>query len=205
MNKKVTPIRNPNHPKKGSKTKAEPIRDLKTIKRIKSQLKKRPRDLCLFTLGINTGYRANELLSITVGEVDHLVAGDRLDIKQSKNQKYRPTTLNATVIEAIDQWLAAHPNSKPDFPLFCSYFNPDEALTVGYLITLVKLWCNNAGLRGRYSSHTLRKTWGYHQRKTFNKPLSLLTWAFAHASERQTLEYLCVQPNEVEELYAEAL
>jgi integrase len=35
--------------------------------RIKKILADRPRDLCLFTLGINTAYRANELLSLKVG------------------------------------------------------------------------------------------------------------------------------------------
>jgi hypothetical protein len=33
----------------------------------------------------------------------------------------------------------------------------------------------------------------------------LLTRAYGHASERQTLEYLCIQPEEIEELYSEAL
>ena len=63
-------------------------------------------------------------------------------------------------------------------------------------------WGAEAGLVGSFGSHTLRKTWGYHQRKTFNKPLSLLTKAYGHASEAQTLSYLCIQPEEMEELYA---
>ena len=67
---------NDNHPKLGASIKVEPIRELKAIKRIKYILADNPRDLCLFTMGINTAYRANELLSLTVGQVDHLVAGD---------------------------------------------------------------------------------------------------------------------------------
>ena len=70
--------RNFNHPKKGSSIKVEPIRDLKAIKRIKKLYADRPRDICLFTFGINTAYRANELVSIKVGQVAHLNAGDRL-------------------------------------------------------------------------------------------------------------------------------
>ncbi len=56
-------IKNPNHPKKGDCIKVEPIRTKKAIKKIKKILS--PRDRCLFTLGINTAYRANGLLSIT--------------------------------------------------------------------------------------------------------------------------------------------
>ena len=64
--------RNPNHPKRGSSIKGNPITELSAIKRIKRQLANKPRDLCLFTLGINTAYRANELVSIKVGQVDYL-------------------------------------------------------------------------------------------------------------------------------------
>ena len=42
-----------NHPKAGSSTKVQPIRDMKAIKRIKKVLADQPRNLCLFTLGIN--------------------------------------------------------------------------------------------------------------------------------------------------------
>ena len=84
---------NPNHPAAGSTIKVEPIRDKKAIARIKKILADRPRDLCLFTLGINTAYRANELLSLKVRQVKNLQAGDVLDLKQrntnSLNTCYR--------------------------------------------------------------------------------------------------------------------
>ena len=63
---------NPNHPLKGSTIHVEPIRDKTAIKRIKKLLRDHPRDLCLFTLGINTAFRANELLSLQVNQVEHL-------------------------------------------------------------------------------------------------------------------------------------
>jgi len=59
----------------------EPIRDKKAIHRIKKILADRPRDLCLFTLGINTAYRSNELLSLKVGQVKALRAGDVLGVE----------------------------------------------------------------------------------------------------------------------------
>ena len=204
MSNQNFPSLNPNHPKKGSSIKVEPIKDLKAIKRIKKLLHDKPRDLCLFTLGINTAYRANELVSITVGQVDYLKAGDRLELKQSKNRKYRPTTLNEIVIDAIESWLKTHPDPRPEAPLFPSV-KTKEALTAGTLTSMVKGWCADVGLRGNYGSHTLRKTWGYHQRKTFGQPTTLLTRAYGHASEWQTLQYLCIQTAEIEELYAGAL
>ena len=68
---------NPNHPRKGSSLRVEPIRDLAVIARIKANLlaARQYRNYCLFVVGINTAWRANELLSIRVGQVRHLQAG----------------------------------------------------------------------------------------------------------------------------------
>jgi len=177
---------------------------LKAIKRIKKLREGNgqfwKRDLCLFTLGINTAYRANELLSLTVGQVDYLVPGDRLELKQSKNQKLRAITFNKMVVQAIDNWLKTHPSPISDAPLFISSKSGD-ALTVSSLSRMAKTWCDEIGLRGNYASHTLRKTWGYHQLRQNNAPLPLLMEAYGHATQRQTLEYLCIEAEEIRELY----
>ena len=186
--------------------KVEPIRDLKAIKRIKKLREGHGdyglRDLCLFTLGINTAYRANELLSITVGQIDYLAPGDRLEIKQSKTGKIRPTTVNKTVVDALDRWLEVHPlPTDTDAPLFLSS-RGDAALTVSSVSNMVKAWCRDVGLRGNYGSHTLRKTWGYHQLRIKNAPIPLLMEAYGHSTQRQTLDYLCIEADEIRELYA---
>ncbi len=77
---------NPNHPKPGSSIKVEPIRTKTAIENIKKILRDNPRNLCLFTLGINTAYRANELLSIRLGQVRNVQVGDALELKQSKTK-----------------------------------------------------------------------------------------------------------------------
>lgn len=197
-----TPLpRNANHPKKGSSIKVYPIRDLKAIKRIKKLNEDKPRDLCLFTLGINTAYRANELLSLTVGQVDHLVAGDVLDIKQSKTKKYRAITVNQTVVDVIDNWLKVHPDPRPQAPLFISRIS-GKALTVQAVNLMIKKMCADVGLKENYGSHTLRKTWGYQARMHFNQPMPLLMAAFGHTSEAVTLEYLGIQDTEISKLYS---
>lgn len=142
---------NPNHPKRGSSIKVEPIRELKDIKNIKKLLANHPRDLCLFTLGINTAYRANELLSIRVGQVRHLKSGDTLDLKQSKNKKYRMTTVNQTAIDTIQDYLAwkaskKRPPHEDDF-LFTGQRGP---ITENYLNNLVKDWCQHFRIPGAY-------------------------------------------------------
>ena len=188
---------NPNHPTAGSTTKVEPIRDKRAISRIKKVLADRPRDLCLFTLGINTAYRANELLSIKVRQVRSLNVGDVLELKQSKTHKYRPVTLNGMAISVIQSWLENSQLQDED-NLFAGQRG---CLTVTTVSTMVKTWCQDVGLKGNYGSHTLRKTWGYWQRTERGTAIPLLMEAFGHATQRQTLAYLGIQSDEIAQIY----
>ena len=98
---------NINRPAKGSTIKVDPIRKVKDIKSIKTLLKDKPRDLCLFTLGINTNLRASDLLRLTVGDVRNLKAGDDLTLKEKKTGKHRRITLNKAVVASIQGLLKA--------------------------------------------------------------------------------------------------
>ena len=189
---------NPNHPKIGSATKVEPIRKKKDIEMIKGNLRNKPRDYCLFVLGINTAYRANELLSIKVDQVAHLTVGDRLEIKQSKNNRYRAVTLNKAAIGAIEILLDSYPYTQEDY-LFYSQRAP--RLGVPEVSHKVKNWCADLRLPGNYGSHTLRKTWGYWQYQR-NTPIPLLMQAFGHQTQQQTMQYLGIQDKDIQEIFA---
>jgi integrase len=191
------PGENPHHPIAGSSIKVEPIRDKKEIARIKKLLADHPRNFCLFTLGINTAFRANELLSIKVSQVKHLSAGDVLTLRQSKTKKHRQVTLNQSAVRAIEGLLCSQ-----DFASSDDLFKSQRGvLTVPSLSSLVKMWCVHAGLKGNYGSHTLRKTWGYWQRIDRGTAIPLLMEAFGHATQQQTLAYLGIQADEVAQIY----
>jgi len=78
---------NPNHPQKGTIRQIEPIVKRKDIKAIKTLLKDKPRDLCLFLLGINTNLRGVDLCRISVGMVKDIKAGQDFEIKEKKTSK----------------------------------------------------------------------------------------------------------------------
>lgn len=189
-----------NHPRKGSSIKADPLRSLELIQRVMALLQDKPRNLCLFTLGINTAYRANELVSLKIKDVKYLGIGDNLTRKQSKNQEYRQIALNGAGFRALQHWLSLHPDPRPEKALFISR-KTRKAITVPYVSQMVKKWCHSAGGNGNYSSHTLRKTWGYQQRVWKGTDLSLLVRAYGHSSEAQTLEYLGILPDEIRDIY----
>lgn len=196
---------NPHAPKKGATIKVDPIKDVKDIKSIKKLLSDNPRDFCLFTLGINTAYRANELLSITVGQVARLEAGGELDLKQSKNKKYRRVSLNQSAIDSIHCYLEwkrikqQHLCGDDDL-LFTGQRGP---ITVNYLNNLVKRWCKTLRIPGNYGSHSLRKTFGYQLRILKQIPVPLLMEIFGHSTQKQTLEYLGIQDKEIKNIFME--
>jgi len=189
-----------NRPQKGSTIKVEPIREPKDIRLIKKLLAERPRDLAIFTLGINTNLRASDLLPITVDQVRHLKAGDHFTIREVKTGKLRDVTVNKNVQEALQALLASMPDAGGGEFLFQSR-KGRQALTVSYLNALVKAWCREVNLKGNFGSHTLRKTFGYIHRTVFNTDIPTLMQMFNHSSQRQTLTYLGIQPSEIKEAY----
>jgi len=189
---------NRNHPVKGSSISVEPIRNLKDIKAVKKMMAGNHRDLCIFVLGINTNLRASDILNIKVKQVR---GAKELVLKEKKTGKIRRITLNKAVIEAVRALLASRAYADEDY-LFQGQRGP---LTVPTLSRMVKEWCKSINLKGNYGSHTLRKTWGYHQRVTYGIGLPELMVCFNHSSQRQTLDYLCVQPDEVRDIYLNEL
>ena len=192
---------NGNHPKAGSKIKVDPIRDVKDIKAIRKMLNGNLMYQALFTMGINTNLRASDLLKITAGQVRGVRPLEEIEIREQKTGKIRRISLNKACVEAIRDLLASG-DWRDDEPLFRGQRGP---LTVSSVHRLVKGWCKAIHLKGNYGSHTLRKTWGYHQRVSFGVGMPELMTCFNHATQAQTLAYLCVQPDEIRNIYANEL
>jgi integrase len=192
---------NYNHPKKGSSIKVQPIRSKKHIQTIKKLLADKPLDYALFVIGINTNLRASDLLRIKVDQVRDLQPNGEIVINEQKTRKERRINLNKACIEAIQRLLASNEYSDKDY----IFLGQRRGLTVPTVNAKVKSWCRAINLKGNYGSHTLRKTWGYHQRVTFGTDLPRLMVCFNHSTQRQTLDYLCIQPEEIRNVYENEL
>jgi integrase len=79
--------KNPNHPEKGRAIRVDPIRRPEDIAAIKQILSGRPRDLLLFTMGINNGLRVGDLLRLKVKDLKSLKPGEFVTIKENKTGK----------------------------------------------------------------------------------------------------------------------
>lgn len=147
-----------------------------------------------------TNLRASDLVKLKVGDLRHLLPGDHFDLREKKTQKNRRITVNKIVYEVVQALLATMPGAADTDYLFPSR-EGGGPLSVPYLNSLVKTWAKMINLRGNYGSHTLRKTFGYIHRTVFNTDIPTLMTMFNHSTQRQTLDYLCVQPDEIQNAY----
>ncbi|WP_027937017.1 tyrosine-type recombinase/integrase, partial [Anaeroarcus burkinensis] len=83
----------------------EPIRNKKQITALKSYLRgQNIRDYLLFVLGINSGLRISDLLTLTVEEVQNQ---ERIRIREQKTGKMKDFPLSETCKKAIQEYLKA--------------------------------------------------------------------------------------------------
>jgi integrase len=190
-----------NRPKTGDVIKVEPIKTTKDISLIKKMLAGKPRDLAIFTTGINTALRASDLTKIKVGMVKYLVAGESFLIREQKTKKLKDITLNKIVLNEIGKLLITMPGATDENFLFQSKKGTNQPLEVSSLHRMVKGWCSEINLTGNYGSHSLRKTFGYVHRTVFNTDIPTLMTMFNHSTQKQTLAYLCIQEQEIKDAY----
>ncbi|MGV7223670.1 MAG: site-specific integrase [Nitrospinales bacterium] len=183
--------------KKGAKVKVEPVRKLKDIKAISKLLQGKPRDLLLWTMGINNGLRASDLVGIKVVQVQDLTPGDVLNIIEKKTGKDNVLVINKSVFKALTIYLeSVHPD--PAEYLFKSRKGGHiSSQSVG---RLVKTWCKDINLVGNYGAHTLRKTWGYHQRVNHGVGFEILCKRYNHSSPSITMGYLGIESKEIHDV-----
>jgi len=161
------------------------------------------RNYTIFVTGINTNLRASDILRIKIGMVRYLLPGQSVIMREKKTGKLRYMTVNGAVCGAVKlliEELRDNDKLDDDYYLFQGD-SPDVPLCVSALSRCVKKWCEIVGLRGNYGSHTLRKTWGYHQRVTFGVDIPTLMMCFNHSNQRQTLYYLGIQEEEIREVF----
>lgn len=177
----------------------EPIIDQKCIKSIKKFLTDNPRDKLLFVMGVNSGLRVQDLLALKVADVKDIQLGERVSLREKKTGKENVFIMNKEIRLTLDEFLQSV-NFKDDNFLFKSRKGTNYPLTTYAITKYVKRWTDAINLKGNFGAHSLRKTWCYHQRKTFGVSWEVLAKRLNHSSPSITRRYLGVQEEEVEEI-----
>ncbi len=191
-----------NHPSKGSRIKVAPIRRIEDLDAIRKSLAGNPRNLALFTLGINTCLRPVDLLGIKIRQVLGLEDTGEINIRERRTGQDRRIPLNRECVETITALLRARTDQENGVPdpegfLFTGRRGP---LLLPSLNNLVKKWCADIDLAGNYGSHSLRKTFGYGLLVYSGVALTEIMDRFNHVSPYQTLEYLGIGPEEINQI-----
>ncbi|WP_421382365.1 tyrosine-type recombinase/integrase [Bacillus salacetis] len=163
----------------------EPIKDIRDIYEMKQSLYQHSkRDYLFFVFGINTGLRISDLLRLRVKDI-------RVD--GAVKEFYRPSNmnhsfyLNKMVRYAAADYLAHCQLSEADY-LFKSKKN-DQPITRQQAYRIINKAAQEAGIKGKIGTHTLRKTFGYHAYKK-GIALSILQKIFNHSTSSETLNYI---------------
>lgn len=182
--------------------KVEPIRNPKKIAQIKNLLKAKedPRDYLLFTLGINFALRIQDLLSLKVKDVlEDGKIKEYVYLRERKTGKQRRIRINRSAREALEYYFSRVREVDPEDYLFKSR-RSNKPLDRTRAYRLVREWTEAVGLtQGKYGTHSLRKTWGYHARKQ-GVPIELIMEKLGHNSPAVTKRYIGITDDEIEDV-----
>lgn len=171
----------------------EPIREKSDIKKVENVLKKdSERNLLLFVMGINSGLRISDMLSLNVGDVK---GQQYITLKEKKTKKIKKFPINDRLKPMISKFVKNRPD---DEPLFLTIFRTRLGRVMAY--NIIHSACREAGLNIVVGTHTMRKTFGYHHYKQ-NKDVAMLQMIFNHSNPRTTLRYIGIAQDEIEESY----
>ena len=189
---------NYNHPRKGSIIIVDPIKSLDLVKAVQRHLRPNLQQWAIFIVGTNTNLRAIDITAIRSDKVFALKPLDIIKIREKKTGKFREVVLNKPCIDTIRQVLRERGNI--DGHLFQNSIGGPTYTS--YINKFIKRACLECGLEGNYGSHTMRKTWGYHQFRTYGVRIEDLMFCFNHSKPSQTMAYLGLSIEEVTNIYA---
>lgn len=125
-----------------------------------------------------------------------------------KRKKNRYITINHAVIEAVTLYLENTPGVSLSDYMFRSISNRgsnvNEPLSVQSIDRILKGIAFDLDLSTKMSTHTLRKTFCYHQMvmsHNDSRKLLLLQKMLNHSSPAQTLDYIGITAEEIDEAY----
>ena len=183
----------------------EPIRDIKKIDAMKKfLLGQNIRDFTLFTLGINSGLRISDLLSLKLKDVykdDKLV--HEIQLYEKKTGKYKPFPMGKKTKKAVLDYIQSVEDFKPDDPLFFSRkkeYGHRKPITRQHAHYILSEAAEYVGIVDKVGTHTLRKSFGYHAYKK-GVDLSLLQDIFNHESAQITLRYIGITKEDRDNVY----
>ncbi len=163
------------------------------------------RNKALFLFGVTSALRISDILSMRWADVlDFEDYGDgngevmafrtTVEVRERKTGKRKVFPLSPPVASVLGEWRRANRGE-----WIFSAPNGPRPISRVHAWRVLHRAAERAGIVG-IGTHSLRKTWGYHARRS-GVPLALIMSALNHSSEAVTLRYLGFTDEEVRAAY----
>ena len=162
------------------------------------------RDRALFLLGVKSGFRISELLSLRVGDVvknGKLV--ERVTVSRrhmKKKLEGRTVILNAEARDALALWIAElqEDGAIRDTPVFRSRKGDDKPINRKHAWRILNEAYETNELTGTLGTHSMRKTFANRVHVLLGRDLVKTQRALGHKNINSTVSYLSFLEEEID-------
>lgn len=163
------------------------------------------RDKALFLLGLRSGFRIGELLSLVYGDVvQNGVMVDHVLVKRcAMKQKIasRSVVLHPEAKAALTAWIGEFiksGNITGATFLFQSRNGENRPICRQHYFRILQRACRKAGVSGRIGTHSMRKTFASRVYDKLGRNIFLVQKALGHRNIDSTVRYLSFRQEEVD-------
>ncbi|MGE1057860.1 tyrosine-type recombinase/integrase [Bacillus sp. GMa5/1] len=174
----------------------QPLRTKRDIDKMKKALAGKPRDLLLFIIGINSALRISDILKLKVKDIRN---SEFVTMHESKTSKAKRFRLNESIKKAAQDLI---PETAKDSDWLFPSRKGDKAISRVQAYRILNNAAERAGVTVEMGTHTLRKTFAYHAYKK-GVDLTLLQSILNHSSQRETLRYIGIVQENIDDVYVE--
>ena len=164
------------------------------------------RDRALFLLGLKSGLRISELLSLRVGDVlEYGALSERISVERRATKgrrEGRTVLLHPEAKEAIELWLReleAEGRLEPDQFLFPSRKGQNRPVSRVHAWRVLRRAYTENELPGKLGTHSMRKTFASRVYEALGRDLVKTQRALGHRNINSTAAYLSFNEEEIDQ------
>jgi integrase len=162
------------------------------------------RNKLMFVLGLKSGFRITELLSLCIKDVSlDGIPNDRVKVSR-KSMKGKSTSREVLLHDEVKAVIKEYVNTlgcySPNDPLFKSRQGENKPISRKQAWLILKEAYKEVGLKGSTGTHSARKSFARSVYEASGHDIVLTQKAIGHASIVTTIKYLDIKQDEVDEV-----
>ncbi len=164
------------------------------------------RDTALFTLGVLSGFRITELLSLRIKDIEqHGQIVERVTVERrhmKRKLQSRTVILHPKAKVAVQTWLEVVSKSivvSPDTYLFKSRKGQNRPISRIQALRILKEAFDSCAMTGKLGTHSMRKTFANNVHEKLDRDLVKTQRALGQKNITTTIRYLSFRDEEIDE------